>query len=462
MSSSDAYDSGVRHSGVSLKVRVVPLSAAGIACVVVIAACGGRAAITPTGPAVHMHTPAGAVLRPSPVRVSGGTDAQRALLRDIVRRFGPTQIRALRVKPAPQDWHPSPGDVELVASVRAVPGEEENSRGAWETWLVSGAFRDRSSALGLPRVVVTSPPGPNPAPADPRGLDAFTATVRAGAAASGAKVLAIRTGRPDGFSAVVALQVSNPGWFLEHRLNALELRFARVHSDGIYLEVYESSGARLYLGGSSARLTVGESGVVDPQYRSCYGSGSSGPTLVLPLPCPSTWRPPPSTPLKRLEIVGGEQGGRSLGALNGRAGSTVAYLPNTTIGLGMVVANPNGHPVTIEAITTDVPSRAPIRFTGARIRIPPSRYVAGDAVDFQAPYPPVAPFAPFTIQPGSWFSVDLHYLITPSCSPSNAGTTIVENRTFTITYRIQGDTMHDTYADAGTPLNLTFPKTCPR
>jgi hypothetical protein len=401
--------------------------------------------------------------------IRGGSPAERRLLARIVRATRPTQIRALRIVPATKDWHPiRPGDVELIAAEAPVPRGHDNSLGDWETWLVGGAFRDRSAALGLPRVVVvgygsgagrvTGRSDPPPAPA--RGLAAFRRRVEHIASQSGARVVDVRAGRPDGYSAAVTLQVAGPVWFLRHRLPQLQLRLHRLGSDGTFVALYEADGRPLYVEGGSTRLQSGLAGVSDRRYASCVQVGLGGAfTMAPPLPCPSSRRPPPTTPPKRLTLQGWESGGAAERG-SGAVGDRIEYLPGTTIGLGFVLENPNGHPVTVRAITPAVGAGAPIRYTGARIRIPASRSRPGDAAGLgPQPYAPEPPLPPFTLRPGDWAGVDLHYAITRACTPATAGRTISENRTLTVAYTMQGTTHTATYEN--TAFTITLPATCP-
>ncbi|MDX6524053.1 MAG: hypothetical protein QOI17_1566, partial [Gaiellales bacterium] len=96
---------------------------------------------------------------PHSVAISGGTPAQRNVLRRIVAKMRPTQIRTLTIGPVPADWKPtSPDQVQLTAGLAGDGQGHENSRGEWELWMIGGAFRDRSVALGLPRLLVLSEP----------------------------------------------------------------------------------------------------------------------------------------------------------------------------------------------------------------------------------------------------------------------------------------------------------------
>lgn len=439
------------------------LIAAAVACAALAAACGQARA----SHVAQAHTRMVAVHLP-PGRtptISGGSAPERALLRRIVRAMRPTQIESLTIAPASPQWHPvRPGDVELMATVTPGPHPHDNPLGQWETWIVGGAFRDRSSALRLPRVLVVgdgegvmrATGGQHPQGQPPSGLTRFRHRVAAAAAASGARVVALRAGVPDGYSADMALQVADPVAFLQHRIGALQERLQRLDADGVFVALYEADGRPLYTGGESSRLTAGVGGVADPRYQSCGPSTlGGGLSLAPPLPCPSDWRPPASTPAKPPKLDGWEGGGTANGDWNGRAGITVAYRPGATGGLGFVLANPNGHPIVVESIAPAVPAGAPIRYTGARIQVPPSRARPGTAAEFGKPYGPEPAFAPVTIRPGDWIGVSLHFAVARACTAATAARTFQVDRTFVLTYRLRGETIRHRYTSV--PLNLTCP-----
>lgn len=94
-----------------------------------------------------------------PVGITDGTAAERALLHSIVAGMPPSQIRRLRIFAAPAIWRPVlSGDVEVFATYALPKPGSENLRGDWEAHVIGGAFRDRSAALGLPRVLVVGGP----------------------------------------------------------------------------------------------------------------------------------------------------------------------------------------------------------------------------------------------------------------------------------------------------------------
>ena len=397
-------------------------------------------------------------------RITGGTPAQRALLRQIVRAQATTQIVGLEIAPANATWHPvRPGDVQLTATLAGTGRHaRDNTLGAWETWIVGGAFRDRSAALGLPRVLVVGDDagaqratgGPHPAGRRAADLSGFRRRVAAIVARSGARIIAVRVGDPDGYSAIVALQVADPAAFLQHDLGPLDVRLQGLHADGTFIVLYERSGRLLYSEGGSQRLSSGLGGPGDPRYGSCIPNQMTGVSLAPPPPCPSDWRPPPSTPPKPPQVTGEEMAGALAGESDGR-GTTVPYRPGTTGGLGVVLGNPNGHPITVESIVPSGDPRAPIRFIGLRIQVPPSRAHPGSAAELHSPYAAEPPMRPVTIRPGDWIGVGLHFRVVRACTAALAGHIVTVDRALLITYRLEGRLLR--HALRTEALNVTCP-----
>ena len=95
----------------------------------------------------------------------------------------------------------------------------------------------------------------------------------------------------------------------------------------------------------------------------------------------------------------------------------VAYKPGAQFGIGFVLSNPNGRTVEVEAIKVSQPDGALVRYTGARIQVPRSRTDPGSAGTLHAPYGPVPAPKPFSIRPGDWVGVGLHFQV-DACDPS--------------------------------------------
>jgi hypothetical protein len=250
------------------------------------AACAGGA----SPPPLHGGQPAAFRLAPGRVpRIVGGTAAERTLVRQIVRAQATTQILQLTIVPAT-------GGVGLRATLAGTARRVRNDiLGDWETWIVGGAFRDRSAALGLRRVVLIgnqnesgrATGGRDLPRRPPAGLAAFRRRVAA-VAGPGARVVAVRVGDPDGYSAIVVLRVTDPASFLRHRLRGLELRLAGLRADGTFLVVDERNGRVLYSEGGSERLSSGVAGPADRRYRGCIPNQMTGLAMASPPPCPAT------------------------------------------------------------------------------------------------------------------------------------------------------------------------------
>jgi hypothetical protein len=402
--------------------------------------------------------------------ITGGTAAQRALLRQIVRAQATTQILRLVLSPAGRAWRPDrPTDVLLTAKLagdhRHAP---TNMVGDWEAWVVGGTFRARSAELGLPRVLVVGDDadteevtgGADPPARPASGLPAFRRRVTAAAAGSGARIVAIRAADPDGYTALVALQVPDPATFLRHRLPRLSARLGALHADGTFVLLYERTGRVLYAAGTAARVPFSLGGSSDPRYTTCVSSRRGAPqpflTLAPPLPCPSTWRPPPSTPPRPPKLAGGDElAGAVAAGGSGHGGSMVPYAPGTTGAIQFVLENPNGHPITIESIDPAVAPGLPIRFTGVRIQVPRSRADTG-AATLRKPYGPEPPMRPVTIRPGDWVGLGLHFAVARACTAALAGKLIATDRTFVVTYVLQGRTLRHTIPSV--QLNLICPR----
>ncbi len=278
-------------------------------------------------------------------------------------------------------------------------------------------------------------------------------------AASGARLARLELGTPDGIAIDLSIQTRRPASFLEKRYEALLVKLAIPRIDGRLVEVFGPDGHGVYVGAGSARLSSGLGGALDLHYASCVPMLTSGGHLGLapPLPCPSTWRPPPSTPAKPLTFYGSESGGKALGSWNGEEGIAVRYVPGAEFGIGFVLENPNGHDVVVQRIAVSRPGGALIRYTGARIQIPPSRARPGTAGELQAPYEPVRAFTPFSIRPGDWVGVGLHFRI-DSCDRNAIAAPEPTYKTLTVTYLLAGKAMHHTYT--GVPLRLALPDRC--
>jgi hypothetical protein len=389
------------------------------------------------------------VLQAERVAISGGTAAQRALLKQIVARLHPVALASLTISAVTDKGaKPRPGDVQLAATRRTGLGSRGESRAGWEAWMIGGAFRDRSAALGLPRLLWLSEPdgGERIQPPFARGVRPFSgslAALRAAAqqaVASAGRVIAIRVGDPLGGTVDVTLQTNRPIWFLRHGVDTVEAALRKQELDGALIDAYERDGKHLGTWGYSNRLSSGLAGVWDRALQTCasFTIGGAPFGVAPPLPCPSWKRPSADQPFRPLRVRGYESAG-----------------VHGTGALGFALQNWNGHPATITAIRVS-PQPTGARYTGALVRQPASRAdtQAGELSPDHGPRPPLQPF---TIQPGDWAFVQLD-VAAPPCTRATRGKDLQIQLPFSITYRIDG--VSHTLRDGRASLQVQVSKTC--
>lgn len=183
--------------------------------------------------------------------IEGASPEQQQLLDEILAALGPTSIEAIRLRPfdpgPPEDEHapaPGPHGIELHAAT-------ESMRGHWEAELTAAAFRARSAALGLPRVVCVSVPdsGTNLEWSDRRLQEPLgeaeksdlEATVRRAAAVAGVEQLRFQLLHPHGTALAVAVRVAEAHRFLRSKLRPFrgELLPWLARLEGLYVEVLD-------------------------------------------------------------------------------------------------------------------------------------------------------------------------------------------------------------------------------
>jgi hypothetical protein len=432
-----------------------------VALLTVATACGSA-----RGAGTTVHHPMAAVTAPRPERVSitGGTARQRALLRRIVAGQRPAAISALRIAPADPAWKPlRPGDVALWATLSPA---RANLLGEWESWVIGGAFRDRSAALGLPRVVVVgdddgasrvAPSSIRLPAAPPAALPGFARRVHAILRRLGVHIAYLGAGVPDGYTAEIGVQTAHPAPFLQHRLEAVDQALFRLHSDGWYLAVYDGRGRLVQAGGNGGRLGIGGAGVVDHRYDGCWQPELGPPpdpfSFAPALFCPTDWRPPASRPARPLQLTRTIAEGTHAG-YGADGGAHVRFQSSLRFGVGFGLQNLNGARVQVLSIRIAGAPGTAIRFTGLRIQVPPRRLHPGQAGRLAAPYGPLPPLRPFTIRPGDWVGVAMHFRVA-ACTPATSGRTFVSDRTVTVSWLLRGRTMRHTYRSL--PLLLHVP-----
>jgi hypothetical protein len=267
----------LRKAGVGWRLLLVAaLGAVGVAT-----ALGelGIAGVASGKSRIAGHAPREVSTNRSPIRIIGGSAAQRRLLREVLVSFDLTRIRQLRVVRV----H---GGVSLQAPAEAMLTE-------WEGAVVGVVFSDRSAEQHLSRVLEVDV-GPvvwftdDASPRPPRATSASVADTRRAmrrlALASGAGVLELQVSRPDGLAVALRVRVRNAAKFLEHRLRALVLG-AEVHEgryEGLYIEVDDARG----MAWGSAETRLGGDSYVRPSLIGCDPFPPPYQSGVVVGPCP--------------------------------------------------------------------------------------------------------------------------------------------------------------------------------
>lgn len=226
------------------------------------------------------------------VTVSGGTMAQRALIRRILAGMGPNAITSVVIAPTEQSWHPvKPGDV----TVRVTTLSRPRFLGSWQATLLGGAFRDMSAAAGLPRVTVLESPGgsqritPANSSSEQVSDGPLEHALREGVRRTGAELVVLRIVHPDGPAALVVMRTERPAWFLRHRFTRFftpSTEHMRSAADGIAEVVVDGAGRLVAAGGGSSRLSEGWSWVRS-DLQGCDPFVHSVPLGYNPPPCPA-------------------------------------------------------------------------------------------------------------------------------------------------------------------------------
>ena len=261
------------------------------------------ATVTACGGAGSGEHPAGAfpsVERPIPPAetvIEGGSQAQRAALRDLLERLGSTGIRRLVVERPDDEWKPLT-DSSVMLSI--TPTDERDSAAQWEAAVLAGAFDERSRVDGLPRLAayngpdggsrVAQLPGQTADPSD-RGhapdVAALRAAIREAAGASGARIaglrLAVLNSRP---VAALDLRIDRPAEFLRQRLPFVLAQLPPT-LDGSYVEVRNEEDERVLASGwFDAGSVAGGLLWVKSHLDSCSPVSYSEPVSAAPPACP--------------------------------------------------------------------------------------------------------------------------------------------------------------------------------
>jgi hypothetical protein len=177
--------------------------------------------------------------------VAGGSDAQRALLEEILVGLGSNRIDAIEL-------------TSLEGRGEQLFVRADDLRTRWEARLVATAFTRRSAEAGLPKVAwlagrdggstLESVPAP-PAPLADSDVEAFRKDVEA--AAGVARLEPVDILRPQAHAFALRLRVVEPHAYLryQHRHFLEAVARWRERCDGIYTEVVDEKPVNVFTAG---------------------------------------------------------------------------------------------------------------------------------------------------------------------------------------------------------------------
>jgi hypothetical protein len=190
--------------------------------------------------------------------ISGGTKAERGVLRKVVAGVQPTAIDRVAITSS------GPRTLDLHFTTN-----DKSSFTAWQESLVAAAFRDRLKVAGIDDAVaintgdehgpIASGPSVTLPPAKVGASLVARRTFRAAVKQVGARLIELRTYRPDGIAVAAKLTTDHPAAFLLHDaaplLAAIGNRWADY--DGVYLVLVDTAGRPVWATSTIARTSTG-------------------------------------------------------------------------------------------------------------------------------------------------------------------------------------------------------------
>jgi hypothetical protein len=203
--------------------------------------------------------------------ITGGTRAQRRLLRSIVRGIDSNDVPKVEIGSPPPPYN-AKGRSWLTFRLSGL--HNRSQLGIWETWLAAGAFRDLSRSRGLPDVYGFSQSFADSTPnthnaslfhtaASQRTsvVDAETmaASIRRNLAAGGLSLVSLQFARPFNLAPIVIARTDDPnagknGWRPKGYPIAGDSQL-----EGSFFEVVDGSGKMVYYVAHSTRTQMGMS-----------------------------------------------------------------------------------------------------------------------------------------------------------------------------------------------------------
>jgi hypothetical protein len=205
--------------------------------------------------------------------ITGGTRAQRRLLRSIMRGIDSNDVPKVEIGSPPASWGSTRG---TWLTFRLSGLRSSSNLGIWETWLAAGAFRELSRSRGLPNVYgfgqtfADSTPGqedtntfPTDASHPTAGIDsvALAATIENNLAKAGLSLVSLRFARPFNLAPIVIARTDDPaagkdGWTPKGYPLTDDSQL-----EGSFFEVVDQSGKMVYFVAHATRVQSGMSTV---------------------------------------------------------------------------------------------------------------------------------------------------------------------------------------------------------
>jgi hypothetical protein len=203
--------------------------------------------------------------------ITGGTRAQRRLLRSIVRGIDSNDVPKVEIGSPPPPYN-AKGRSWLTFRLSGL--HNRSQLGIWETWLAAGAFRELSRSHGLPNVygfgqsfADSIPGGHNAslfhldASQPTSGVDAetLTSTIKRNLANADLSLVSLRFARPFNLAPIVIARTDDPnagrdGWRPKGYPIADDSQL-----EGSFFEVVDGSGNRVFFVAHSTRTQMGMS-----------------------------------------------------------------------------------------------------------------------------------------------------------------------------------------------------------
>jgi hypothetical protein len=228
--------------------------------VVALGACGqaprSGTGITPASDDYGVASAGANLLKGGNTTITGGTEAQRTLLKEITAGIDSSDVPAIDIGDPVEGFGSDPsigasGSTWLAFTIPFDRRDPNYVRAFWEDMIVVGAFRDRSYAIGLPDVLgfnvgpsASLLPGPSSHDVLTDDPGQLTKLISDGVAHAGLKLVSISFAAPAKLAPLVVASTDSPKQYVAENNSPGTTVFGDLDRwEGTYLEVVDSSGA---------------------------------------------------------------------------------------------------------------------------------------------------------------------------------------------------------------------------